>query len=151
MAETKVSILDINNPYRWRMVRNAGLTAASSVNTKIPYDAVEYDPSGGVTIGSSRYTAQVAGTYHVDARTSYVTSTAVGFIMIYVNGIEVRRGTLGRANTEYNGIAVSDSVQLAVGDYVEAWYFIAGALGMEVGGKHTYFSGFLINQNAVGS
>lgn len=147
----KYPITLIDNPYRFRAYRTAGATSANATNSKLPINVIDFDPNGNFSTANNRYTAAVSGTYQVNARFSVASSSIVAFIMLYKNGVEVRRGGLAKANAEYNGLVLSDLIQLAAGDYIEAWYYVAGALGFETGDKQMYFSGYLVNANEVGA
>lgn len=134
------------NPYCFRAYRAAGATSANAINAKLPVNVIDFDPNNNFDTANNRYTAPVSGIYDVKARFSVVSSSVVGFVMIYVNGVEARRGSLGRANTEYNGLVFNDLIELNAGDYIEAWYFVGAVLGFEIGSKQMYFSGSLVTE-----
>ena len=141
-----ISTRQVLNPYCFRAYRAAGATSANAINTKLPVNVIDFDPNNNFDTANNRYTAPVSGIYDVKARFSVVNSSVVAFVMIYVNGVEARRGSLSRANAEYNGLVFNDLIELNAGDYIEAWYFVGGALGFEIGSKQMYFSGSLVTE-----
>lgn len=146
MARQRVRITQISNPYRFRVYQTSGGNSNNATNSKFGFNTVEYDPASGWNAANNRYVAPVAGSYRLSARFSVATSSNVSFGMIYKNGVEVRRGTLGRANNEYQGSVVTDVIDLAAGDYVEFWYYVVGTLAFEVNGaRDLFFSGSLEN------
>lgn len=135
------------NPYKFRAYRSAGLTSISTTPTKCPLNIEDFDTNNNYNNASYQYIAPIAGTYLVTGRFSVATSSVVAYIMVYKNGIEVRRGTLNKANAEYNGVTVADIINLAATDYIELFYCVIGTLAFELGTQHFYFSGILLSKN----
>lgn len=123
--------------------RNGGFTTVNSLISKYPINAIEYDPNSGFNITNNRYTipAGAAGVWHISGRFSVQSSSAVAFIILFVNGVERRRGSLSKANAEYNGLVMGFDITLAANDYIEMYYFTGAALGIEGGLVHSFFQG----------
>jgi hypothetical protein len=147
-SNAKMSILTLTNPYKFSGYRNAALTATSSAETKLVFDAEEYDINSNFDTSNGRYTVPAivptSSTYHFDARFSVATSSVVSFIILYKNGVAFKRGSLGKANAEYQGSVLSADVQVSPGDYFEIFYYVGGALAFETGALHCYFQGRLV-------
>lgn len=96
-------------------------TIADSTWTAITFDAedVDYGAAHSTSSNTDRYTAQVAGWYHVDATAAFVSNTTglrgVRFAVngTYVNGTETRLTAVAGGPT---CVTHSDLVQLNAGD-----------------------------------
>lgn len=137
------------NPCKWRVYRSAAYTGTSGVATALPYDAKSWDTSSNVDVvtNKGRVTATVAGTYQMSAcyRTTGVSGQLVQ-IQFYKNGAFHSNGTeFVIQGVSEAALTVSDEIQLAVGDYVETYYFMNGGLVFVIGSPNVYFSGHLVS------
>lgn len=96
--------------------------------TALSYDATQLDTYGGHsnTVNPSRYVCQQAGWYFVKAGVVWSTSStsANRGIQLYKNGTAYPYSwtvNLAVGNFNNSGVETAALVQLAVGDYVEAW------------------------------
>lgn len=134
------------NAYNFRVYRNAAYNSVSITNTAMPFDAKNDDTSSNVDIvtNKGRFTASVAGFYQFNG--GYGTNTNQAAIYLAKNGSIVSTGTtiagISAANISLN---VADRLKLALGDYVEVYYFINGVNAIVTGSANTYFSGFLVS------
>jgi len=143
---TGIQSSKLTNPYKFSAYRNAALNSVSSVPTKLALDTKEFDTSSNFDSTTNyRFTAPIAGFYQFNARFSVAASSAVSYIALYKNGVESRRGSLGKANAEYQGVTISTMLSLAATDYIEVYYLVNAVLAFEVGASQTYLQGFLVS------
>jgi len=117
-----------------RAYRNAAFSVTASGITKIPLDAVQYDPGGNVNTAQGRYNVPATGTYAISARVimqapaSSTDMTAEPVIL--VNG--ATRSSGGGAsrvdNSQYVRMTHSDILSLNAGDYVELGVYSSAAI-----------------------
>lgn len=139
-----------SNPYKFLVYRNAAANAGiNSIPAKISFDAEEYDTNNNFSGGT--YTAPVAGYYHFDWRTKWITGGAEQyFSMLYKNGAVISQGL----NVTAAGIAHvttigSTTIKIAAGDTIDVYCAnsAAGAKALEVGSSiATFFAGFLVTK-----
>lgn len=143
----KQSSAVLTNPYKFRVYRNAALnTVTGNVATKVPFDTKTYDTSSNVDIVTNigRFTAPIAGFYFFTSTVQTI-STANLRADLYKNGA-VASGGLNNGGSGVNqGSTVSDTIQLAAGDYVEVYVTAATAVAYFAGASGVYFSGFLVS------
>ncbi|MDR6794745.1 hypothetical protein J2X12_004323 [Pseudarthrobacter oxydans] len=138
------------NPSKFRVYRNAALSlpgGAPPVNTKITFDTKSFDTGSNFDASTNfRFTAPVAGFYSFDARLLILGSAENGKLILYKNGTAHSVGN-NNAASNFFGLAVSDTLQLAAGDYVEVFYSngINSTTAIEVGSSNCYFTGFLVS------
>lgn len=147
MAETKVSPREINNPYYWRGRRVAALNISGGSFALMPIDTEDYDPGNSFDVATNkgRYTALVAGLYHVNCRWSANGQNQI-VVALYKNSVLYARGGHGVVAAT-NGVVYSDEILLAIGDYVEMYFYGDTSNAVEVTtGSQPYFSGYLVNQ-----
>lgn len=102
------------------------LNMIDSTYTKVLFNAITYDGSGGgglVDIGNNKMTALVSGYYDIDGQIAFTDITAnVSYIVrIYINGAGV---TLRRTHAAYAssfGVNVSDRLYVAAGEDIELY------------------------------
>ena len=115
------------------MRKNTSQTGVNTNNSsvKVTLDTAAYDTHGGVNTGSNRYDVKVAGYYRVSARATLqstnVIANADAYLVIYKNGSEAARGisSFGPVSTGRE-LGVTNLLYLAVGDYLELYFYGAG-------------------------
>lgn len=137
----------MKNPYKFSVNRATAYTTVNSVITVFPFDTKTYDTSSNVdiTTNKGRFTAPIAGFYHFDSNVQVTSAVARFFLSIYKNGAVYVRGPDNAPGT--GGVyvcGVSDTVQMAAGDYVEILYFTGVAQAIDATGI-CKFSGFLVS------
>lgn len=106
----------------------AAFTQTVSTWTTLPYDTVAFDAGNHMTTGAAaKYTAPVAGIYHVDA-TAYAPSGGAGYelaLAIAVNGTRLRETSDldSAASGTDDSQQISGLVQCAAGDQIQIMYF----------------------------
>lgn len=144
---TLVRTDQIQNPYKFSVYRNAALNSANT-DTAIAFDTKLFDTGSNVDIvtNKGRFTAPVAGFYYFSAAAGNTAATATLMRTdLYVNGVIKKVGGQGTPGAAANVFTVSGLIQLAAGDYVEA-FFVGGAGSvMYVGQTQCYFDGFLVS------
>jgi hypothetical protein len=127
-----VSQSNISNPYRFRAYGSAGDTIATATYKKYRFNMETYDTNNNFDATTNyRYTAPVAGVYHVSAQVLFgtlVTANQSYRIAIYKNGtIYSEHIVTNGSQTDYVGTNICDTVELAVSDYLEIYcYHTAG-------------------------
>lgn len=132
----------LSNPYKFRVYRNAALTANAASASKLTFDAEDFDTNNNFATGT--YTAPVAGFYVFGGR--FTSTTTRSFASIYKNGAEEARGLDFVATSGEIGPVVSTLVQCAQGDTIELYYYTQGAVSIGTGRTQSYFYGHLISQ-----
>ncbi|MFE9448261.1 hypothetical protein [Streptomyces sp. NPDC006739] len=114
------------NPPVFFGYQTSGQSLTSGTGIAVTLDTETIDTYGGhsTTTNTSRYTAQVAGTYLVSGGASVNGATSQTYLAAYIckNGVEQpgSRGMVpGNSSHTYTVSAITISVVLAVGDYVE--------------------------------
>lgn len=148
LASAAVTPVKWTNPYKFYIYRSGALNSSNSY-TLVQFDAEAYDSNNNadITTNKGRYTAPVAGFYFFTANVgnSAAGSTPI-YVALYKNGARVLLGSGSSAATSGAHSQVSGILQLAAGDYVEA-YFIGGAgSAIDVGSDNCYFMGFLVTE-----
>ena len=147
---------EIFNPYQCSVYWNAG--AAGYLTTggtwyKMKFDTKSWDNNTNFDVVTNfRYTAPVAGKYHIDAQvlidSAGTISAGNGGIDIYKNGLGLGIGQFVAANVSLGNIypTVSRDILLAAGDYLEVWGACStSSIGIS-GGMGTFFNIHLISQ-----
>lgn len=138
-------------PCRFSAYRNSAQNTGNSAFAIINFDTKNFDTGNNldVTTNVGRFTAPIAGFYHFDAIASIVGNSIDFLSVLYKNGTAWSYGTrlsvssTGGTNT---GSSVSDTLQLALGDYVEIFTFCGSthALDVGTGPQKTHISGFIL-------
>lgn len=129
------------------------LASGGNTNTKILFDKVEFDTGNNFdAITNHRFTAPVAGFYHIDAsiQVTVGATTDTFDISLYKGGSEFRRGQMGpggAGSITLNQYTLSTIVQLAANDYLEIYGFnsVNATRALTTGSAFTYFQGFLMS------
>lgn len=151
----KFHILENHSPIVWqelggssaiiafRARRTADIAITSGIYNKVIFPTEDRDTNNNYDPGTGRFTATVATDYHfswlVRCKGNDVAAA------LYKNGVMHSGGVYGAS---FSGVGISgssDTVFLAIGDYVEVWVYTGGT-GTQVIGttNETYFSGFRI-------
>ena len=88
--------------------------------TKVTFDAELWDTNAN--FAASRFTPTAAGYYQINAAVQ-LSAPAPGFLSIYKNGSEYKRGSWPAATGGAQDFTVSGQVKLAASDYVEIYIF----------------------------
>lgn len=146
MARTRLTPVQSFNPYKFSVYRNAALNCANGAFLRTSMDAKTFDTGNNVDVvtNQGRFTAPVAGFYHFEFR-GETNGGNDEVASLFKNGSEVKRGSRISGAGIYIASTVSGVVQLAIGDYVEPWYYAASSQPFSVGAAYLYFDGFLIS------
>lgn len=147
MAIQQITPLQINNPVKFSVYRNAALSSIANF-AKVNLDSKLYDTSSNFDATTNfRFTAPYNGFYHFDGGASTGSGSQLWIASLFKNGSEFTRGSKGSGNGSGVGSAVSDTIQLIAGDYIELWVYSSVALAMEVGSvaPHPFLSGYLVS------
>jgi hypothetical protein len=121
-------------------LKNSGTISASTLNayTAIPWDTeiADTDTMHSTVSNTSRITIVTAGTYQLSAwwsSTGAMTGANVGLVAIRLNGSTIL--TSSAIVPGGNGVAVTcaTEIDLSVGDYIEACYYITQAQTIAIG------------------
>ena len=136
----------------FRAYRAAALTGVTEdANLLMPFDAVTFDRTGAFSVGTSRFTPQVAGLYQVNWRLMF--NSPGGNILnavavLRMNGETLASGsqavfTAGAGATFWGSVG-SDIVSFnGSTDYLEVWLYCdvtAGTVTIQSGSPSSYFS-----------
>lgn len=132
------------NPYKFRVYRSAAQNTAAGT-TKVLYDTKTYDTGSNFdVVTNNRFTAPVAGFYNFSA-TAQVASAANFQLSLFKNGTGLTNGVNGSGSGANQGSIVTDTLQLAAGDYVEVFASCGSVNALFVGSPGVYFTGFLVS------
>jgi cytoskeletal protein CcmA (bactofilin family) len=105
-----------------KMTNNAGQSIADTSNTKIDFDTEEFDVGGIASTSTERFVIAKAGRYLVTASVAYQSaSQTASFVYIYKNGSAVSSNFLAGGDAAFRQPAVTEVLNLAVGDYIEMY------------------------------
>ncbi len=141
MAKQQISQLQINNPYRFRVFRNAAWTPGAGENL-IPFDSKSYDPNNNFNLSTFKYTVPVKGVYFFTGRTS-VNANTRDFLNLNVNDVLRARGGDVTGNAP-PGVTIATDLELNAGDEVTLLIYTTVGGSVEVDSTRTYFTGRLI-------
>lgn len=114
----------------------------SSANTKIIFQAKEFDTASGFNTTTSKFTPGVPGYYMVTADVMMGNASAA-ISLIYKNGVEAKRGPQAVGGGSYSA-SVAALIYLGATDYLEVYCFQNAATQDCVTGSNvTYFQAFL--------
>lgn len=121
----------------------SGGSVANVTFTKALFDTEIWDANG--EFGASRFTATVAGYYQINAAMQ-LSAPAAGFLSIFKNGSEYKRGSWPAATGGAQDFTVSGQVKLAASDYVEIYIFQSsgGSLTPQGVSTVTWFDGHFV-------
>ena len=121
----------------------SGGSVSNATFTKALFDTEIWDANG--EFASSRFTATVPGYYQINAAMQ-LSAPAPGFLSIYKNGSEYKRGAWPSATGGAQDFAVAGQIKLAAADYVEIYIFQSsgGALTPQGVSTVTWFDGHFV-------
>lgn len=127
----------------------AWLTGTANQFNKVAFDTKTFDFGANFdVVTNNRFVAPVAGLYQFESTVKNSGSADYIQIALYKNGAQAKMGggAIEAAGAIQMGLTVSGLLQLAVGDYVEVWYFDNGTnqTGL-TGAPNTFFDGFLVS------
>lgn len=124
------ALLDlIGGPPRARLRQTSAQLVANSTFTTITFDVEDYDNYDGhsITLNTGRYTAQIAGYYHICGKIAWVANaTGRRASVIQVNGVDLTGSQIALPATAANDgqfPILSTDVLLSVNDYVQVQGF----------------------------
>lgn len=132
-------------PFKFYAERTTAYNYAAAALTKFPVATERWDTGNNYDpVTNFRFTVTQAGFYHFFGRTGTANAGSQRMIvMLYKNGAEIARGTDYTTVTPASIVGVD--LQLAVGDYVELFYYCTNASAIEIGNGLQYFGGHLIS------
>lgn len=155
---SKTSTADKARPITARYVTAAAPSIANGSAVIVQYDTVDYDPYSLVTTGAAwKFTAPLAGYYHIHAAATFALSTTwalgeVADIRIFKNGTQVsildRDDEMNSAATaQQKTVAGGDTIYLAATDYVDIRIvqFSGAPLALHNIAVYNYVSIFKVN------
>lgn len=152
---TGYSLATMSDPNKFSTYLTAASNTGNNAFALVPFDTKVFDTGTNLDIvtNKGRFTAPIAGFYHFTAtvRSSQSSGGHRLIVSLYKNGAEFSRGTdvSGVGGTLFfNGSTVSDLLQLAATDFVEAFVYGDSALALDVSVAAVYnrFSGFLVSK-----
>jgi hypothetical protein len=150
LSEVSYGILSaVNSAYplgpSFSAYNNALVTAvAATVFVKVLYDTELWDK--GSCFASSRFTPTVPGIYQINAGHEN-SANANGFVCIYKNGVEYKRGNWVNTGSTWRGMSVSAQVSMnGTTDYVEIYTYqdSGGPLTTATGSQYTWVDGHFV-------
>jgi hypothetical protein len=142
---TQLGAQAFKNPYKFSAYRSTAYTTVNGTFTKMPFNSVLYDTGSNYDATTNfRFTAPIAGFYLFNAGINMSATNPTNFrIDFYKNGSQIAAGNQPFAST--GGAQTTKLLQLAAGDYVEAWYFANTAATVSASAPFTYFEGILMS------
>lgn len=138
-----------SRPIGWnttgRATRVAAWTTGANTTVKVPLDTVTFDLGSNWDVTTNRrYTAPVAGYYHVEGGATLNAPITEVTAQLFKNGSLVQWGLdmITDPAAQHSDSAVfSDIVQLAANDFVEFWLFTSAAVAGDVAaGQQAYMA-----------
>lgn len=106
----------------------AQLDLTDGVYIKILLDTTSYDTGSNFDTVNHRFTATVAGYYHVIGNIVYSNASVQALkrwiLLLYVNGVAIAQSYTQSATTTGIGLNIQDIVHLDIGDYVELYTYV---------------------------
>jgi hypothetical protein len=148
MAETKVTPLESNNPYKFRAYRNAAANTGNNDYAVVACDTETFDTNSNHSAGV--YTAPVTGYYYFAGQVNInmgAENRTTG-IAFYKNGSLVSTGNEIFGTTGTNvALVISDFVPLTAGDTIDMRAYCSATKALNVGSSlRNYFTGYLVSQ-----
>lgn len=143
---TPLSTASLQNPSKFSVYRAAAFNYASP--GRVDMDTKLFDSNNEVDIvtNKGRFTAKRAGFYFCTAGYG-VNANGSGFqAYLYKNGAPAVQGSsyIQAGGSWTNQFVVSGLIYLAVGDYIEPWFYGSGSAAT-TGSSTCYFQGFLVS------
>lgn len=125
-------------PIKFSVTKTTDQSIAPSGFTKVTFNNTEYNHGGGFDLANSRFVCPRAGIYHLAANVT-MNLTGSGDLhnfRVYKNGAQVRYPSYATtANTpNYVSASGATTLQLAVGDVVELYEYLAAAANRDITG-----------------
>lgn len=121
-------------------------TGTFASGTNITFNVADFNVGSGYSTGTGRFTAPVAGYYHIRG-SIYLSATTTGDYRIYLfrnGGVEPRRQAIYyKSGTGVHSHYVESIIYLALNDYMNVHYNGPATLTADSAGQ-TNFSGHLI-------
>ncbi len=147
MSETKVTNNEINNPYKFRVYRNAAANTGSGTFAQIVFDTELFDTNNNFTSGN--YIVPVTG-YYQFSWTAGATSSSTSQLVVsalYNGSTEVQRGN--QVPITVNGTTYSSGgsalVFCTAGDSMNIRIYGSVTLPLVTNQSECVFSGHLIS------
>jgi len=104
-----------------RVYLNGTQTLSANTDSKVAFNAINYNTNSDYSLGTNRYTASVAGYYSFTA--GIVCDAGQNFlhVSLRLNGGQFAKGN--QSNDDTYSSTVSDMIYLAVGDFVEVYAY----------------------------
>ena len=140
----------LGTPVAFSAYRIASLQVNDTTYASISPDTENYDFGANFDTSTGRFTAPYDGVYAFSATTAISSSdTTRLFILLYKNGaLSKQIGFTSCATSGNHGVFGASEIELAAGDYVEAFFYHTyGSVRNLVGGpQYTYFTGSLVGR-----
>lgn len=113
-----------NHPIHFRTHLSAAVSIAASANTKLTFNATDFDDFGVYSTVTGKFTPGIVGRYHltVNAQFAGCTTSASMLVNIYKNGVLYDTGSAAAATGGNAGVQLATIVDAsAVTDYFEVY------------------------------
>ncbi len=149
IAGSKINMVSIRNPYKFRGYITTGNSFTNGNATVAAFDTENFDTGGNfdTTTNKGRFTAPIAGFYWFAGRLrSSSGSITQAQAYLYKNGSIYSQGNQLFNSASFPAPVCSDIISLVAGDYVElAGRFVGATAAISTGSDECWFSGFLIS------
>ena len=152
MAETRITPIEINNPYKARAYRSSYIDQGDATWTKVSLNAESYDTNNNFDITTNyRYDVPVDGYYLVNGSV-YMTGVGLSAVQCYLakSGTVFCYGSYCYGADGAVGISkATDIVYLTAGQYIELYSYgncTPGGIRVQGGESLTYLSICLISK-----
>jgi hypothetical protein len=132
------------HPYQARWYWVGTLTVAPGW-TPIGYTNKTNDPSAIYTTSTQNWTIPVSGTYQISIRSGVNVNSDV-VAAIYLNGVELTRGTENNASGGINSSTLSDAWPLNKGDNLRGYVFSGASGSLRSGSNENYMAICLLSR-----
>ena len=141
MAETRITPIEINNPYKFSAYKSTTTGITGTQVDTIIFNVESFDTNNNYDTSTGVYTAPVAGYYYFTGHVR-ADSTGATYMQLYVAGDKCNDSTT--ANGQQNNLIGGKLVYLAAGGAVSCGIYHNGTANIVGSAGEVVFSGFLV-------
>jgi parallel beta-helix repeat protein len=121
---------------------SSALTATVGAETKLTFNAKDYDNTGEFSTSTGVFTALSRGVYSVRAAVQFNSQQPGNrtILIVYKNGVGFKKVYDGNTSNSNSSASGGIDIDLVAGDALSIYYYTAGTANITAGSKETYLS-----------